>query len=66
VASVIYVVVFGILLNHFYPLHQMVKVEIMSEKINTIKNYLFANNYTHSMSINKMTGAYTGKNKDML
>jgi uncharacterized membrane-anchored protein YitT (DUF2179 family) len=66
IASFLYVVLFGILINHLYPLHKFVKVEIISEKLYEIRDQLFASNFTHSMTISKGVGAYSMKEKDIL
>jgi uncharacterized membrane-anchored protein YitT (DUF2179 family) len=65
-ASFIYVVVTGLLLNRFYPLHRIVKVEVMSTKIHEIRTYLFEHKFTHSLSISKNIGAYSLQEKEVL
>jgi uncharacterized membrane-anchored protein YitT (DUF2179 family) len=66
VASFLSVVIFGLLLNRIYPMHRIVKVEIISERIMDIRDELFASKFTHSMTIDKCFGAYTLKEKDVL
>jgi uncharacterized membrane-anchored protein YitT (DUF2179 family) len=66
VASFLSVVIFGLLLNRFFPLHRMVKVEIISEHLIRVRDELFASQFTHSMTITKGIGAYSMKSKDIL
>jgi uncharacterized membrane-anchored protein YitT (DUF2179 family) len=66
IASFLSIVIFGLLLNRIFPLHRMVKVEILSEHLMNIRDQLFASKFTHSMTINRSIGAYTLKEKDVL
>jgi uncharacterized membrane-anchored protein YitT (DUF2179 family) len=66
IASFLSVVVFGLLLNKFFPIQRIVKVEIISERIMGIRDELFKSNFTHSMTISKNVGAYTLKEKDII
>jgi uncharacterized membrane-anchored protein YitT (DUF2179 family) len=66
VASFLSVLMFGLLLNKFFPMHKMVRVEIISEELFKIRDELFASKFTHSMSITKNIGAYSQKDKDVL
>jgi uncharacterized membrane-anchored protein YitT (DUF2179 family) len=66
VASFLSVVIFGLLLNRIFPMHRIVKVEIISDRLMDIRNELFASKFTHSMTITKGLGAYTLKEKDIL
>ncbi|GHU28837.1 hypothetical protein FACS1894152_6890 [Bacilli bacterium] len=47
-------------------MHRIVKIEISSPKIMEIRNHLFEAKFTHSMSISKTMGAYSGQEKDVL
>jgi uncharacterized membrane-anchored protein YitT (DUF2179 family) len=66
VTSFVSVVIFGLLINRFFPLHRIVKVEIISEHLMKIRNHLFDSKFTHSMTISKGLGAYTLEEKDIL
>jgi uncharacterized membrane-anchored protein YitT (DUF2179 family) len=66
VASFLSVLMFGILLNKFFPMHKIVKVEIISDCLFAIRDHLFASKFTHSMSIARNIGAYSQKDKDIL
>jgi uncharacterized membrane-anchored protein YitT (DUF2179 family) len=66
VASFLSILVFGLLLNRFFPLHRVVKVEIMSDRLLDIRDKLFQSHFTHSMTITKSIGAYSMKEKDIL
>jgi uncharacterized membrane-anchored protein YitT (DUF2179 family) len=66
VASFLSVVIFGLLLNRIFPLHRIVKVEIISDRLMEVRNELFESKFTHSMTISKGIGAYSLKDKDIL
>jgi uncharacterized membrane-anchored protein YitT (DUF2179 family) len=66
VASFLSVVIFGLLLNRIFPLHRIVKVEIISEHLMNIRDQLFASKFTHSMTISRGIGAYSLKEKNIL
>lgn len=66
VASFLSVVLFGILLNSFFPLNKAVKIEIISDKTEQIKEHLYKHNYTHSLSISQHKGAYSQLSKTVL
>jgi uncharacterized membrane-anchored protein YitT (DUF2179 family) len=60
------VVVFGILVNSFYPIKKQVRVEIYSDDYEKIRKHLFDLHYLHSLTITSAMGGYSLKQKSII
>lgn len=58
-ASFLSIIIFGIFLSRFFPLNKNVKIEVYTDKIKEVRNYLYDHKYTHALTIYKTTGGYS-------
>lgn len=66
IASFISILINGVLLNGLFPINKFTKIEVISNKIQTIKKKLFDSKFQHSITISKNTGAYSNKDVEIL
>lgn len=60
-ASALYVVLFGVLVNVLYPKYKKVVIKIDTINVDLIKNYLKESKFNHSYKIHTLTSGWTGK-----
>ncbi len=60
-ASVIYIVLYGKILNVLYPKYGKVTIKIDTVNLESIKEYLTKSNFNHSYKIHTLISGYTGK-----
>ncbi len=65
-ASFLSIIIFGMFLNRFFPLNKNVRVEIFSNNIKQIREYLYSHQYTHPLTIYKTIGGYSLQDHEML
>lgn len=53
----------SVTINHLFPKHKIIKVNIYSEKVDEIRNYLIETNYSHALTINNTIGGYSWTSK---
>ena len=61
-ASAIYIVLFGKILNMIYPKYKKVNIKIDTVNIELIKEYLKKSKFNHPYKIHTLTSGWTGKN----
>ena len=64
--TLIYIIIYGIVINIIYPRHKKMKIEICSKKMNDIVKYLIDSKFHHGYSIGKEKSVYSKKNTNRL
>ena len=62
-SGVIYTIVVSTVLHNLFPKDKIVKIQIYCEDVIAIRNYLYLNNFNHSLTINTTTGGYSLQEK---
>lgn len=62
ISSIIYVVLYGKLLNAIYPKYEKQIIKIDTVNLDLIRNYLKESNFKHPYKIHTLTSGKTGKN----
>lgn len=62
-SGVIYTIIVSTVLHNLFPKDKIVKIQIYCEDVIAIRNYLYLNNFNHSLTINTTTGGYSLQEK---
>jgi len=58
VVSIMTTILMGLIYNHYFPKHKIIKVQVYSNKVREIRNHLIDENYSHALTINNTIGGY--------
>ena len=64
--TLIYIMIYGVIINIVYPRHKKMKIEICSKKMDDIVKYLVDSKFHHGYSIGKEKSIYSKKNTNRL
>ena len=64
--TIIYILVYSLIINIIYPRHKRVKIEISSKLSEEIINYLMESNFPHGYSVRKERSVYSKRDTQVI